>query len=472
MADYTELYIDPINGSNLNTGQGTSGTPDYEFTSGDYNASTNIFTCAGAPDLSGIVINSTIASIYADGDSATNFLRFITAVNNTSKTITVSGGWIGTEPTTGTGDRTLRIGGCWAGPSGSNTFPFSVGTSIGGLTGTTSQPRARINVRNNNGPVDMTAGFGSITGPLVIQGYTTTPGDGGLATIRGPVSGAAITLLTVATQIELRDLEFTRNGTSGASAGIYVNGSRSALIRCIISEQMGPGITVNSVMNMEECEVFNCNKSNTSGSGGVYSGGQTLIMNRCFIHHNYRSGVYGTHCAFFDSVFAENTETGVSISTSATCNVIANCDFYSNPQGVTLASATQLLLSNCNFISCSTAGIYYGSSVVYAGPFVRVRNCGFGGGAYANTADLSTYALVACEVSGSVSYSTHPWTDPDNGDFSLIDAAAIGAGIGAFTVTDTGNYSGSTVSYPNIGAAGPDPSGSGYSPSMRGGFSN
>lgn len=473
MADYTELYIDPVNGDNRNTGQGTSGTPAYEFVSGDYNATTNIFTCAGAPDLSGIAINSTIASIYADGDSSTNFLRYITAVNNTTKTITIGGGSVGTEPTTSTGNRTLRIGGAWAGPSGSNAFPFSLGTNWGGFASTTSQPRFRVNVRNNNGPIDMTVTFGSISGPLAIQGYTTTPGDGGRATFRGPASGAAITFLTISSQVELRDLEFTRNGTSGSSHGIVISGSRSAVVRCIFSDQYAAAIYGPTDFSIEECEIFNCNKSNNSSYGGILGGTGTIMMNRCFIHHNYQAGINNGFCAIYNSIFAENTLAGITPSTSSSSNVINNCDFYANPRGINLTSgALQALISNCNFVSCSTGAIYSSVSTIHSGPFIRTRNCGFGGGAYDNASDFSLYAGMIAERSNEVYYTTHPWADPDNGDFSLIDPAAIGTGIGNFLVTDTSNYSDSTTSYPNIGAVASPSSGSGYLPSMRGGFSN
>jgi hypothetical protein len=132
---------------------------------------------------------------------------------------------------------------------------------------------------------------------------------------------------------------------------------------------------------------------------------------------------------------------------------VIGCNSYNNGgDGIRWANSTygSCYIENCNLVKNGGYGINQSSALLNCG---YVFNCGFGGGSDANTSGQTS--LGGTVVSGSVTYTSNPWTDPANGDFTLNStagdgAAATGAGLGTFTQTAS-SYTG-TVSYPDIGA--------------------
>lgn len=85
---------------------------------------------------------------------------------------------------------------------------------------------------------------------------------------------------------------------------------------------------------------------------------------------------------------------------------------------------------------------------------LTLRKCGFGQGSFANTAGAYWPASGVITENTSFFYPANvsPWVDPDNADFRIKEAAAIGKGTGSFLQL-SGLFSGSTIGYPHIGAA-------------------
>ena len=215
---YTEFYCQTT-GSNLNAGSGTSDAAAFTYASGNWVAGTGVFTVASGDPLSdGVAVND-YASVYADGATVTGFVGKITARTTTTITVSLTIK-SGTAPTDGTGTRTLKVGGAWKGPNGAEAFPFGfvAGNSMAGTTGQVT----RVNLKSGTA-YSVTAGMvhTALNGPTVFQGYTTTPGDLGKATIDGGTSGASYSIVSGTSNfIKLADLIFQNNGASGSTVGI------------------------------------------------------------------------------------------------------------------------------------------------------------------------------------------------------------------------------------------------------------
>ena len=198
-------------GSNLNAGTrtGNSTEPgtaaDLTYSSGTWVASTGVFTVAsGNPQTDGVAVGD-FASVYADGSTVTGFVGRVTARDTTTITVSLTAK-AGTAPTDGTGNRTLKIGGAWKGPNGTDKFPF--GTIASTLTNASSDP-PRVNFKND-ATYAITAALGPGTSGIWYEGYTSSYSDGGRAIIDGGTSGASYYLLDMlsGTSCTLKNLIF------------------------------------------------------------------------------------------------------------------------------------------------------------------------------------------------------------------------------------------------------------------------
>jgi hypothetical protein len=179
--------------------------------------------CNQLASLSGDPLNDGVqegdfASVYDNAATTTGFVGRVT--NRTTTTITVSlTAKIGTAPTDGTGTRTLKIGGAWKGPNAADGFPL---TLIAGTLTNASGDATRVNFKNN-ASYSITSGITIATAsssPYTVEGYATTPGDGGIATLDGGTSN--ITFLTFSangTHAEYAHLKTVSSATTGTGIG-------------------------------------------------------------------------------------------------------------------------------------------------------------------------------------------------------------------------------------------------------------
>lgn len=448
---FFEHYTNSATGDNT-AGGSSEGAPVFSLTNGDWNATTGVFVATGQ-DLSAVVAGMS-ASVYIDGASVGVFVGRITAVDDTADTITVSTtAKSGTAPTTSATARTIKVGGAWKGPNAAESFPFGFVQNT--LTDASSNT-PRIN-KKNNATYSITAAMThSNAGPTQFQGYTTTVGDGGRATIDGGTSGASYTLLTTTGGTQaLVDLIFQNNGATGSATGVLLNGSEEFALRLVVHDVRGIGLSATSFVTVVECETYACNQSNTSDGAGFVSTGDSTAFIRCIAHDNAGSNTLGfrtTSAIRLQNCVADtNGKDGAETRNNSSFSAIG-CDFYNNgSDGIELgnaSSAAHVYIENCNFVKNGGWGINGAGSAARIGAVV---NCGFGSGTQANTSGTTT-GLKSMVESGSVTYPADvtPWVDPAAGDFRISLPQAKGAGRGAFTQTAAG-YAGA-VGYPDIGA--------------------
>lgn len=451
---YTEFYVQPT-GSNLNAGSTNTDAPTHEYASGDWVQSTRVFTVAsGNPDTDGVQVGD-FASVYPNGSTTAVYISYVTAVSST--TITLSPSWLsGTAPTNGTGDRTLRIGGAWAGPSGAVAFPFNfISPSMRG--GATSAPYPRVNIKGGTAyaiTATMTRSLSSVT----FEGYTTTVGDGGRAEIQGPGSGTSFVLLTsTGSGNTYRNLHFNQNGSIGSQNGVNTAGGSSQVFQnCAFSNMRGAGGQFITLHTLIGCEFYGNNIGNAANIGGATGVGALYV--RCVFRNQagstsgcgYQSSTLGGITSFIGCLFYGNPSAGIIQGNNAAVFLIKDCEFYNNGgDGVSLnagAATTQTAtIINSNFVENGGWGINFGGQV---SRFGLIANCGFGSGTAANSSGQINAGDAEIPILGVVTYPPNqtPWADPDNGDFTITLPQAKGAGYGQFP---GGLFEG----HPDIGAA-------------------
>lgn len=413
-----------------------------------------MFTPAGGADPSadGIAVGDFV-SVYPDADIVAVFIGRITAV--TSTTFTVSGTAIsGTSPVDGTTNTSAKIGGAWAGPSGTSGFPLTFMKAA--CTNAGADP-VRINLKNDASYVVSANITYPASGWKHLRGYASAYGDGGRAVLDGGTTGAAYTILTLGTGWAggtVIDLEVKNNGATGGSTAIHgigsTGGAGGLFRRCVFRDLRSSGLNCTLEHEVEECEFYGCNQGNIVGCGGIRSPSGIMYVQRSIFHDNTganTAGIVATgSLVVCDSVFDTNGTVG-GVTCQGDISKFYNCDFYNNTgPGIDAAGVSHI--ENCNFIKNGTWGIDNSAGASIA----TIFNCGYGSGTQANTSGNVSTTNRADEV-GAITYVANvtPWVDPANGDFRVNLAAAKGSGRGLFLQT-AASYSG-TVGFPDIGAA-------------------
>lgn len=440
---WNDLYC-RAGGSNMNGGGLASGaepatTPVFASTNGNWDATTGIFTVpSGNPSLT--VTVGDLANVFLDGATTPVFVGAVTARDATTITVSLTRK-SGTPPTTGATGRSINVGGAWLGPNGAVAFPAGFITNV--LTDAAGNPPF-VNLKNNQ-TYSLTSGIVHSNTVTHFAGYTNTARDGGKAVIDGGTSGVSYVVWTTATAgVLLQDIVFQNNGATG-SANLVSAAGRVTFFRCVFTGARGGGVSLGSDCQAVECESYGNNTSNTSNLGGFVMTSARAI--RCISHDNVGSlngGFVISGGTLIQCIADSNGSNGYNLQSSS---VMEECVAWSNgAAGVALASGHTNLLDNCILAKNGTYGITGGST-----HFVLLLNCGFGGGAAANTSGAINPAVLPVNEIGRVTFATHPFVDPDNGDFRVVDSAAKGTGRGSFTQTAAG-YSG-TVGYSDLGAA-------------------
>jgi hypothetical protein len=445
---YTEFYCDPVNGSNL-AGGSDSGSPSMSDTAGtgSWTSSTHVYVSV---ITSGSVAVGQFMALYSGSATTPTTVARITAVSGGSGvawTITLSNtAYAGTQPSSVATGSTYKakVGGAWKGPNGATGFPLSFVTS--GLTDASAH-LTRVNLLNT-ATYSITAAINaSNSGVFLIQGYSTSPGDGGRATIDGGTSGTSYSLLTLSGgNVVLRDLIIQNNGATGSADGIALTSGSNFLERVTVNNIRGNGINSSGGANIfVECEAYACNKSNTVGAAGFQLSSPGDSAKRCIAHGNTGSNNDGfivfSFATMDNCISASNGLRGFEVSSGTT--LISGCTAYNNGgDGIQSNNGgSVVVIENCLLVSNSA----YGVNNTLGTSEVRVSNCAF----YSNTSG-QTHGTV--DSTGAITLASAPLTDPGNGDFSLVaGSTALAGGRGVFEEASA-SYSKVSTSYPDVGA--------------------
>lgn len=448
---FTEFYCDAAAGSNVNAGDKTANGV-VTSTNGAWSSATNIFVATGGTPFSGVTAGD-FCSLMLDGGTVAVYTARVTNVGSGGLTLTLSSSaFSGSVPSNAANGVTATTGGAWKGPNGAVNFPF--GYASRAMNDGTNLA-VRINLKNNS-TYSVTASIQQGKQGLNFEGYTSSPGDGGVAVLDGGTSGSSYNLLSNNEYFNrYKNLEFRHNGASGSDSLVTDGGYFADFIGCIFHDCRGIGLAGGRVVAYA-CEFYNCNQSATSGMGGAFA--TFSQFSYCTSHDNTGYGISINTSHANNCVLDSNSGVGILMDGNQCSVQVLACDFYNNgSHGIdqTFNNETGVII-NCNFVKNGGYGV-----AVDPGPGIRATlfNCGFGSGSQANAS--GQISSGESEAIGTVTYASNvtPWVDPANGDFRINLTAAKGTGRGAFTQTAS-SYAG-TIGYPDIGAAQHQDSGGG-----------
>lgn len=436
-----------MNGGHIASNGEPTTTPVYSATNGGWNSGTGVFTpTSGDPSLT--VAVDDFANVFVDGATAPVFIGRVTAVSSTTITVSTTAKG-GTAPTTAGTGISINVGGAWKGPNGAAGFPYNF--AIGVMVNSAGD-YCRVNFKNDATYSITAAMTHAQAGPVTFQGYTSTFGDFGKATIDGGTTGASYVLLAflvgAANRSFMYDMIFQNNGATGTSDGLtnFAIDTRSFGARMTVNSVRGSGF--GGAGNIAECEAYACNQSNTANKGG-FDVANGSVIRRCFSYRNVGSnsnGFYAPNASptLINCVSAENGGHGLLTNNNSHCRLF-NSDFFGNTGDGWrhLTSDIGALIENCNFVGNGGWGINALTTTVG-----YLWNNGFGdntSGAKQNTSRMIEENTVTYGA------GVRPWVDAPNGNFRINLTASKGTGRGNFLQTSVG-YSG-TVAYPDIGAA-------------------
>ena len=447
---YTEFHVS-TSGSNLNAGSTILIVADVTETNGDWdNATANAFTASAGTPFSGVSVGE-FASVYLDGASVAVYVARITAVGGGGASVTLStAADAGTAPTSGAAGRSCKVGGAWKGPNGAEAFPFGFVTNV--LKNSTGNP-PRINFKGGV-DYDVTANIThNLDGGCTWEGYTTSIGDGGKATIDGGTVETSYILFSFGNSAhanKAKHIIFSSNGASGTASGVTsANGNTVCFEGCKFTLMGGDGFesTGGAMCWLIGCLAEGNNISNTATQYGIRIDLPGWRCVRCWAKDNTTANTSGflvqnaiSHC-----IASGNGAHGF-VSTGNQAHG-ESCDAYNNGGSGWSASKSAVdagnihIIENSNFFKNGAYGIAHPNDL-----FLFITNCGFGAGTEANTSgDIE--ANEEQQVTGKVTHTTNenPWNDAASDDFNITHADSKDAGDGSF-------YDAVNVAHLDIGA--------------------
>lgn len=224
-----------------------------------------------------------------------------------------------------------------------------------------------VKARTSSGVYSISTGLTASTGSGAVSygtrtrvvGYTTTPGDGGQATIK---STAGITMLTVSGYgWGFENLTFDANSVA-STTGISITGLYGNVVQnCIVKNCANEGFITasNVIFSLLDSEVTGC--GGTNGAVAVASNSYGSFILNCNIHGNTKTGIYAV---------------------SSISPVIGFCTIYGNTGGGSCGiyfTGYPVGVTNCTIHGNASDGIFMNSNNIATG----IRDCIFtGNGGY------------------------------------------------------------------------------------------
>lgn len=288
---------------------------------------------------------------------------------------------------------------------------------------------------------------GSASAHIHFEGYTTTPGDDGMATIDATGlnngiynGGGGTTPYYTFENIAVENADF--HGWNIAS------GYRCTYTNCQANNNTQHGFNIGGNSFFTNCS------ASGNGSGGSYDGfytGSYNVFLGCFAYNNSSGGFNysGTVSTYFACIAKGNADEGFRAGTG---NLYMNCVVDGDGKTTTYGiDATNAYTRGCSIYNC----IFYDCGTGLRGPSVSIDDV-FGGHNlfYANTTDSTDWPSrnQVGDVSGDPAF-----TDEANDDYSLgTGSAALNAGwdyigssdgmdIGAVQMEDAGSSGGIVI---------------------------
>lgn len=361
---FTQFYIQPTNGSDLNAGSTTAAVL-VSYAGGTFVRATGVFTVAtGDPVADGVVAGDWVSIYTTAGATTTKCVAKCLSRTTTTITVDVATDFYGAAANVSeTGAAaTAKVGGPHASPTPWNSTGFG-GTNVPASTcinikrATYTRPSANDTYSIN----------GLTTAPLWFRGYNTTPGDCDLdptlakpelvliATFQQTTSGAH----QVWSSIRLTGI---RSGTLWTASGALMTA-----LRCQVENTSANAAAIAVTNSVTTARWLYCwfSTQTTGTTTGVVSTGSEGLFIGCVAAFGGIAGFNLTNGGTCHSCIALNNTGAGFRSTSATSRVVLlNCTVYnSTSDGIqftaTLTGGFQAVIG-CALWVCGTSGTGYG----------------------------------------------------------------------------------------------------------------
>jgi hypothetical protein len=471
---FTEFYIQN-NGDNRNSGSDSNASPKYSSVTGNWVSATSFTPTDGSNPVAAGVATGDYMAVMPDGAASTPYIVRISAVDNLPNgRITVNSNFSSGVVPVSSATTTVRVGGAWKGPSGAVLFPWSIntGSAFQSCTDIVGH-RVRFNFKNDQ-TYSVSALFTISMQSIVIQGFTSTPGDGGKATLASSQTAASRCFDAANQSTAFIDMVFQYTGSASIVSDIVQSsGTNILFLRCVFRDASNYGLNQTGSGGMVfviECEAYNCNRAQIDG-GGFVNANNFAWFHQCY-SHDHVAGISGKFsCAY--AAFGSSSVMHMS-----------NCIGDSCAYGIKLFGVSpygQLIITNCDFYNMTADAILFVPLNTTGNGYNYVANCNFvliGGKAINNLTQgsqsgggsgggIAAGIMYNCgrymvaggpDVLGSIMdggnnfiYPSSPYRNAPAGDFSLLQTVGLNSGRSFFTQTLGGK--GGTVGYPDVGAA-------------------
>jgi len=295
-------YVDKISGSG-NSGS-SEGSPKASGTGAATDATATVALSVDTPDLSTVVVGDTIRlNGRTDGIRNTDIFE-ITAIDDTLDTVTVT-------PTPGS----ITAGVTWAIGGAFNTISESML-----VCRSTDTVWIKDSADYNE---TVTISIASAYTNIVIEGYASVTGDGGMIIVDGQSVrsfGLTTSLAGVYIYYVFKNIEFINHTSDGAK---FTTGYMMTFKNCWFNNNAGHGFNIQQI---NHCNFENC-KFNDNGINGLLENTSSTQYN-CFIDCEYmRNASYGCH---------------------VTNSIISNCVFFDNGSiQIRVTSSQDIFINHC-----------------------------------------------------------------------------------------------------------------------------
>lgn len=273
---------------------------------------------------------------------------------------------------------------------------------------------------------------GTVAAPIHIDGYTTTPGDGGLATIDG--NGGALvsgmdyvgTVAALHVYSHLRFTDFSSHGFNGLSVSDLI------FRYCEFDNNGGTGLSAK-----DEVAILGCHFHDNADTGAYMNGSGVAVG--CLFRNNLNGlGIDGPGSNYVHNcVAAGNSNLGIQVN--GTLSIVTNNTVWGNNKdtvtGIDILNATRVILVNNIVMECGTgitsdAADNWTAKVQCANNLVHDCTTPYNANAATEIGALSGDPLLV---------------DPSNGDFTLGDGSpAIDVGAWPANVPNAPVQTGNT----------------------------
>ena len=401
--------VRPTVGSDTNGGgfvPGSSGTDYSQQSSAQYaltNGVTNGTATVGTVSASADMVGNICYIAGGTGSISGNWYQVLSQVTGVSITVDRSSGL-----TTGTGV-TINVGGAWA-----TLNPWVTAVQPGNTTWVKATGIYGLNTHLNLG-----VGAGSTGQTMVIEGYTTTRGDGGRVTINCTTTLTGSACINNNTPgLVFANFNVSANGNSArglqiGNRGAYYNiaatgftdswafftGSGNGLyVNCSASSCTCVGFSQSSDATYIDCYATGC-----QGGFSLSSGGRITCI-RCTAGNNTGSTSYH----------------GFDIQANQNALVMLNNVAYNNGgDGFRFENAQQTIYLVQNNIGYGNAGFGFNYTSAPTGVLYEFDYNAYGANTSGNLNNITA-------GTHDVTLTGNPFNNPGSGDFSLNSTAGAG----------------------------------------------